>query len=292
MPRWLRLYVILLAAGFAVYFLVLYFGVAAMITPELSAQWVQLDVGKLGEQVAAQVDHVGERADHIADEFRTIIIDLDPANEADFEAREIEHAQVDLPKRAEPRFDPDAYAEKLGKHTIAFNVPSEIPTGERIKVVLVIDWSKEGEGKSEVELAGEVQALQERDADIGGTVETALAGVDAQMQATVEADKGLEVEAIGATGPRWLSKREQNRWEWWVRALESGEWGLKLTLHAVPDKGGLVKVTTFERKMLVSVDALGVVKDNWEWLWTFLGAPVGAYAVTSWRRRREDASTS
>ncbi|MCB9792449.1 MAG: hypothetical protein H6741_06940 [Alphaproteobacteria bacterium] len=181
-------------------------------------------------------------------------------------------------------FDVDAFIDGLPDEAIVFNVPAEVLIDSVTQVRLLIHPGVEGE------------ALQARfEAERGGlqtgAVSQASVPTSEEMGASL-VSSGLSVTALRPER-QLLSLREPTEWLWEVRANEGGQHALTLTLYAIPpgrSSGRTLEV--FERQMTVTVpagqQALGMVQDNWEWMWTFLLAPLGGWWLHR-KRQREQA---
>ena len=88
-----------------------------------------------------------------------------------------------------------------------------------------------------------------------------------------------------------VSGSEVTMWKWDVEPIEAGRQRLHLTLSATLDVRGTSSdrtVRTFERTLAIDVslsDRMSkFVGDNWQWLWTAILLPVGAWYVN--RRKK------
>ncbi len=181
-----------------------------------------------------------------------------------------------------PPFDVDAFVRGLPDESIGFNVPASMQIDETVRIRLLIQPGAAGE-----ELVAQFTTSR-RDDETGELVQD-VAPVGEEMGARL-ASSGLEVTALTPES-QLLSLTEPTEWRWDIEATEGGLHRLELSLYAIaPGRSSGRTIRTYEREMLVEVTmrawAAGVVSAHWEWLWTLLLAPVGAWL---WRRRRASA---
>ncbi|MCB9766304.1 MAG: hypothetical protein H6739_41395 [Alphaproteobacteria bacterium] len=200
-------------------------------------------------------------------------------------AAEEDIVPVEAPKPAAPAtLDIDAFIESLPDEAIVFNVPEQVDYGSLTQVRLIIQ-----PGVAEAELVARFER-ERGEAQTGGT-ESLAVPTSEEMGATL-VSSGLEITALRPER-QFLSRREPTEWLWDVRAINGGPHTLVLTLYAIPpgrSSGRTIEV--YERRMEVVVpvtdQVLGAVEANWEWLWTFLLAPVGGWLLARRRRAREE----
>lgn len=185
-----------------------------------------------------------------------------------------------------PAFDLDAWLDALPLQDVVFNAPDSLRLHERVTV-----WLRLQPGQDGATLQVDFEAAHP---SAEGTLQSAPTRLAPEMEASLVAS-GLQVTAESPLRQA-ISRREATEWRWSVEATEPGPHTLLLTLSAVPPGSSALRpVKTLERALLVVVSPVekvaSVVKDNWEWMWTFLGAPVGGWAWARWRRRKRAAAT-
>lgn len=185
---------------------------------------------------------------------------------------------------AEPRAEGiDAWLAALPTEALVFNTPPRILYGEQVELRLIVQPGEEGAA---------LQATFEasRKASQSGEVQVAEARMSEEVGATL-VSPGLAVTAL-TPERQFVSRVEPTEWRWAVQGSAEGQHELTLSLYAIlPEHTSVRVLKTFERSLDVEVPprqaALGFVKDNWEWMWTFLLAPIGGWAWSRWRRRGE-----
>ena len=183
---------------------------------------------------------------------------------------------------AEPRVEGiDAWLAALPTEALVFNTPAQILYGEQVELRLIVQPGEEGAA---------LQATFEasRKASQSGEVQVAEARMSEEVGATL-VSPGLAVTAL-TPERQFVSRVEPTEWRWAVQGSAEGQHELTLSLYAIlPEHTSVRVLKTFERSLVVEVPprqaALGFVKDNWEWMWTFLLAPIGGWAWSRWRRR-------
>lgn len=185
---------------------------------------------------------------------------------------------------AEPRVEGiDAWLAALPTEALVFNTPARILYGEQVELRLIVQPGEEGAA---------LQATFEasRKASQSGEVQVAEARMSEEVGATL-VSPGLAVTAL-TPERQFVSRVEPTEWRWAVQGSAEGQHELTLSLYAIlPEHTSVRVLKTFERSLDVEVPprqaALGFVKENWEWMWTFLLAPIGGWAWSRWRRRGE-----
>ena len=182
-------------------------------------------------------------------------------------------------------FDVGDFVKALPEEAIAFNVPGKVPLGETVRVRLRIE-----PGASDEQLRADFEAGRTK-REVGD-VATRRARVGDQMSARL-VSSSLEVTALGETS-KLVSAREPTEWLWDVKASEGGTHTLRLTLSVIPpERVSGREILSLEEEMVVEVTALKraltVLSDNWEWMWTFIAAPLGGLWWARRRRAREQA---
>lgn len=192
--------------------------------------------------------------------------------------------QAEAPAEPSPSFDVDSFVEELPEEAIVFNVPAEVLIDSVTQVRLLIQ-----PGQDEAALQARFEAG--RGALQTGELSTEAVKTSDEMGASL-VSSGLDVTAMRPER-QLLSRREPTEWLWEIRAREGGRQVLTLTLYAIPpgrSSGRTLRVMEREMQVFVppSTQAVAMIQDNWEWMWTFLLAPLGGWWLTR-KRRREDA---
>lgn len=178
----------------------------------------------------------------------------------------------------------DVWLAALPTEALVFNSPTEILYDDQVEVRLVIHPGVDG-----VALKEQFEAT--RNEEQTGEVQQGEARLSEEVGATLVCPR-LAVTAL--TPERQLvSRLEPTEWRWAVRGSEEGAHNLTLSLYAIlPERSSVRVLKTFERSMSVQVPpkmiAVGFVQDNWEWVWTVLLAPIGAWVLSRWRRQAPD----
>lgn len=175
----------------------------------------------------------------------------------------------------------DRIIEGLQFGNIAFNSPTELTVGETAVIQLLISG-----GRPIQDLKQEITALGEREGArirVSEVVEARLTGLGFEIQAISD-----ERQPVGQAGT--------TRWSWEIEPTKDGPLRLHLTVSAIVNVRGeqsMYTIQTFERTMQVDVRwsdrVSGFVGDNWQWLWTAIFLPVGAWLLQ--RRRKAKAAT-
>lgn len=172
----------------------------------------------------------------------------------------------------------DRILQSLDVGNIAFNTPESMSLKDPKKVELLLSTSL-----SEEELKKAV-AKQ----NVQGEIQAESIQISDQMEANLSGDGFQITDVLPARRP--ISRTGTTEWKWDVRALKEGKLRLHLTLNALVTIGGsseLYPIKTFDKEYVVTVgvtDAVvGFAKDHWQWLWTTIFLPVGAWM---WKRRR------
>lgn len=178
----------------------------------------------------------------------------------------------------------DEFVAGLRPEPVVFNVPKTMEIDETIRLRLLLQ-----PGKSAADLAALFER-QRRPEEVGELETSQTVRAADEMVAKLQSET-LEVTNLG-TDAQAVRRNEPTEWEWSVKAVEGGPQRLTLTLYAI--RPGTVAPRRIgeplEYPMTVNVPIARVATDfiagNWEWLWTFLLAPVGGWL---WQRRRRRA---
>jgi hypothetical protein len=163
----------------------------------------------------------------------------------------------------------DALIAKMASANIAFNVPSPAKLDDATAVELRLNLRK-----SPSDLAGELLPT--------GTKETSRIKVSDTMTAHLTGDSF----AITPNSPETqaISGMETTVWTWQIKPKTEGKQILVLTLDAIFYVNGSSTpraIKTFSRTIEVQVTpaqrAKDFAKDNWQWLWTAILIPIGAW---------------
>ena len=168
---------------------------------------------------------------------------------------------------------------------IAFNTPELMSLNEAKKVELILSTTLSQE---DVKKAVEKQ-------DVEGSIQVEQIQISDQMEATLTGDGFQITEVLPAR--RAISKTGVTEWKWDVRALKEGKLRLHLTLNAlVTVKGNpsqLHTIRSFDKEYVVVVgvkdNVISFATKNWQWLWTTVFLPVGAWL---WKRKRKNGEAA
>ena len=180
-------------------------------------------------------------------------------------------------------FEIDRIKNSLGIANIAFNTPESMSLNEAKKVELLLSTSLSQE---------DLQKAVEKH-NVEGIIHGEEIKISDQMEAILTGDGFQITEVLPAR--RAISKTSVTEWTWDVRALKTGKLRLHLTLNAVVIIGGNPQpypITTYDKEYIVSVGTIDTVviftREHWQWLWTTIFLPVGAWL---WKRKRKPAET-
>lgn len=131
--------------------------------------------------------------------------------------------------------------------------------------------------------------------NVEGTIQVEKIEISDQMEATLTGDGFHITEVLPAR--RAISKTGVTEWKWDVRALKEGKLRLHLTLNALVTVRGnppqLHTIRTFDKEYTVVVgvtdSVISFARANWQWLWTTVFLPVGAWL---WKRKRESGKAT
>jgi hypothetical protein len=180
---------------------------------------------------------------------------------------------------ASPLTELDKVVKDLPWGNIAFNVPETIRLDELKPIQLVLSPTKSiEEVKKEVVETGRVESSR---IQISNSMEAILTGSD-------------EAFSITQVPPqrRPISGTEDTVWRWDVRAIKPGRQRLHVVLNAFVKVDGVESphpVREFDREYEIFVPwkqkpFFAFVRNNWQWLWTAILLPVGAWI---WNQRRK-----
>ena len=131
--------------------------------------------------------------------------------------------------------------------------------------------------------------------NVEGNIQVEEIQISDQMEAILTGDGFQITEVLPAR--RAISKTGVTEWKWDVRALKQGKLRLHLTLNAlVTIKGNSQQqhtIRTFDKEYVVVVGVKDTVVSfagkHWQWLWTTVLLPVGAWL---WRRKRKNSEAA
>ena len=172
-------------------------------------------------------------------------------------------------------FAADGILKRMKKANIAFNTPKSMNIEKTELIRLILDMKKSTETlKGMIEATGPKVGASIR---VSGRMKARLTGQNFQILAITP-----ELQAI--------SGAEITEWKWDITPEKIGKHRLHLTLSARIDvEGESIERTiqTFDRVIEVHVTAgqtiQTFVKNNWQWLWMVVLAPLGTFF---WRKRR------
>jgi len=130
--------------------------------------------------------------------------------------------------------------------------------------------------------------------NVEGNIQVEQIKISDEMEATLIGDGFQITEVLSARRP--ISKVGMTEWKWDVKALQEGKLRLHLTLNALVTVGGNPQkypIRTFDKEYVVAVGVKDSVvtfaKQYWQWFWTAVLLPVGAWL---WKRRRKTGEAS
>jgi hypothetical protein len=163
--------------------------------------------------------------------------------------------------------------------SVAFNAPRTLQLNEPAVIQVLLSGNR-----TVAELERELTARGEREGDVIRVSDA----MEAQLSGS-----GFAVENVTPT-VQLVSRDAVTEWKWEVEPTETGERRLHLALSALIDVNGSERpytVRTFERTLVVEVTLRRrletFAEENWQWLWTAILVPVGAWWL---QRRRHRAS--
>lgn len=169
----------------------------------------------------------------------------------------------------------DKILEQMAQANIAFNAPTKMKLDSPSTIQLVLSPSNSIEELKELITAeGEKEGAQIR---ISDRMEAHLSGTAFQISTITP-----ELQAVTWNAP--------TEWKWEVQPTQYGRHNLHLTLTAIittKDSSMPRTIRTFDKTIEVEVSSWWrgflLFRENWEWMWTLLALPVGAWL---WRRRQ------
>jgi len=172
-------------------------------------------------------------------------------------------------------FAADGILKRMKMANIAFNTPESMNIEKTELIRLILDMKKSTETlKGMIEATGPKVGASLR---VSGRMRARLTGQNFQIMAITP-----ELQA--------LSGAEITEWKWDIKPEKIGNQRLHLTMSARIDvEGESIERTiqTFDRVIEVNVTAgqtiKTFVKNNWQWLWVVVLAPLGTFF---WRKRR------
>ena len=189
------------------------------------------------------------------------------------------------PRHAEPTSaEIDQIIKSLDLGNIAFNTPESMNLSDAKKVELLLSTT----------LSNEALKNAVAHQNVEGKIQVEEIKISDEMEANLTGDGFQITEVLPARRP--ISKTGTTEWTWDVRALKEGKLRLHLTLNAlVTVKGNpqLYPIRTFDKEYIVAVGVTDKVvsfaRNNWQWLWTTIFVPVGAWL---YRRKRKTSEAT
>ncbi len=174
----------------------------------------------------------------------------------------------------------DTILDTMDWGNIAFNAPTHMSLESPSSIQLVLSPTDSIEELQELIIAeGKKEGAQIR---ISDQMEAHLSGTAFQISAITP-----ERQAITWNVP--------TEWKWEIRPTQYGRHNLHLTLTAIINTDGSAApraIRTFNRTIEVEVSSWKrmflLFRENWEWMWTLLALPIGAW----WWKRRYGGKTS
>lgn len=194
--------------------------------------------------------------------------------------------QFTLESRAAPSIpswaDEEHLLEQMARGPVAFTTPSRMLQEETAIVQLVLDPTSTLE-ELQARLAEEGEAGEE----VGGEVIRFSRVMEANLVGS-----GFDIEPI-TPGRQLVTLTEPTRWAWMIRATESGEQRLHLTLSAtfrIEGTQQLRHLRTFEREIPVLVSwprtIAGFIERHLQWIVPVILVPVFGALAAWWHRHR------
>ncbi len=181
---------------------------------------------------------------------------------------------------AVPGVDPvEEYLRSLREGTYAFNAPSRMERTETVSVQLRLGpMRKTGEVASGITEPGEVYSGT---ALIAPTMKAELRGSDFVITALTSERRTVATSSV-------------TEWRWEIKARRSGTLSLTLALYVIRPGTEDLLLATAKRTIEVYVPPgkaiQGFVQKNWQWLWTAIFIPIGAWLVKRFRKQRRKPS--
>lgn len=175
----------------------------------------------------------------------------------------------------------DTLIRNLPLGNIAFNVPDKMDLDETTELDLALS------------LASAAEDLKKSVASphIKGLIESAAIRVTDRMEARLTGN-GFQITAV-TPELQVVVRSEPTTWKWLIKAAHPGVQELHLTVSALIEinKSTTPFVSrTFEKTIRVEVSwqkkIAGFAQDNWQWVWTAIAAPIGAWFLSRYRRAR------
>jgi hypothetical protein len=171
---------------------------------------------------------------------------------------------------------------------IAFNAPTSINLDETAHIQLLLGIKQTIE-----ELKQDIKVEIEKK-HLSGDIEVARIKVAPRiMQAHLEG-YSFDIKSI-TPDEQLISSEVKTEWLWEVIPKVAGKNILYLTLNAkLPIDGSSAyrTISTFKKEIRVEVTRLqqtkNFIKDNWQWLWTAIFFPIGAWL---WSKRGSSSAT-
>ncbi|MGH9452314.1 MAG: hypothetical protein ACRD11_17535 [Terriglobia bacterium] len=179
----------------------------------------------------------------------------------------------------------DRALQSLPKGNIAFNAPGAMLLEKSYGIYLLLA-PQESIQELQQALRKQIESQQN------------LEGVSIQIAPEMEARLTGQNFAIAAVTPETqaVSGQGETEWRWDVTPLKAGTGELHLTLSAILQvNGGSVprSIQTFDRQIPVQVTwnqrILGFISNHWDWLWTVVIIPMGAWIWNKKRKRQPKA---
>lgn len=177
--------------------------------------------------------------------------------------------------------DVDTLIRNLPLGNVAFNVPDKMDLDESTELDLALS------------LASATEDLKKSMASphLKGLIESAAIRVTDRMEARLTGN-GFQITAV-TPELQVVVPSEPATWKWLIKAAHPGVHELHLTVSALIEinKSTTPFVSrTFEKTIRVEVSwqkkIAGFAQDNWQWVWTAIAAPIGAWFLSRYRRAR------
>ncbi|MCB9780875.1 MAG: hypothetical protein H6742_20065 [Alphaproteobacteria bacterium] len=201
-----------------------------------------------------------------------------------------ELAEAEPPDGTPPSPEPtDAvdWFESLPDSAIQYNRPERVPFGGSFEIGLVIDLSGDADAA-----AAALDALRRDHPDMVGATRAVAAPTGDEVEVLLLGSNAL-IEPLEPARQR-ISRRRPATWRWSITPAGPHDVELNLSVLAIePGHASGTKIESYSDTIVVEVTTAQRAQlwlaDNWEWAWTFLGAPLLALGWSIVRKRRKGA---
>ena len=165
----------------------------------------------------------------------------------------------------------DGALRKLEFGNIAFNAPTSVKIQDTADIQLILSLAIPQDELKKMIMAE-------------GAVNSARTQVSDRMQAHLSSS-GFTITAVSPE-VQAVSRQEATKWEWNIKPNSEGKQHLNLTLSALLNIDGESTprvIQTFDKTIEVTIppksEIFTFLKENWQWLWTTIFIPLGAWLL-------------